>query len=254
MLIKRMQLICDKLEEDGSVGIRPLSEELGVTEKTIRQDLIKMENMGLLDRVRGGAVAKRTTNGIFPINDRRKHHTDEKRRIGRAAAQLIKDGDIVIIDNGTTTQALVEFIKNKRIIVITNDLIIANALKDCPSITLYSTGGKLRRDADNYSFVGQDTIHTIQQKNACIAFIGTSAFSFEQGLMTFSEEEAEVKRAIIHATVQKVCLADSTKLGEIALACFAAISDIDVLITDTGANSKELEKLEKEGGIQVLAV
>lgn len=254
MLIKRMQLICDKLEEDGSVGIRPLSEELGVTEKTIRQDLIKMENMGLLDRVRGGAVAKRTTNGIFPINDRRKHHTDEKRRIGCAAAQLIKDGDIVIIDNGTTTQALVEFIKNKRIIVITNDLIITNALKDCPSITLYSTGGKLRRDADNYSFVGQDTIHTIQQKNACIAFIGTSAFSFEQGLMTFSEEEAEVKRAIIHAAVQKVCLADSTKLGEIALACFAAISDIDVLITDTGANSKELEKLEKEGGIQVLAV
>lgn len=72
--------------------------------------------------------------------------------------------------------------------------------------------------------------------------------------MTFSEEEAEVKRAIIHAAVQKVCLADSTKLGEIALACFAAISDIDVLITDTGANSKELEKLEKEGGVQVLAV
>ena len=254
MRVKRMQLICDKLEAEGSVDVSSLSKQLGVTEKTIRQDLISMEKMGLLNRVRGGAIAKHSANSIFPINDRRKYHVDEKKRIASAAAQMIHDGDVVILDNGTTTQTLTEFIRDKHIVVITNDMKIAEALKDSPTITLYTTGGKLRRSANNYSFVGQDTIRMLQQKHANIAFLGTSAFSYNHGLMTFSEEEAEVKRMIIKSSQKKVCLADSTKLGVIALVCFSDINQIDMIITDTGADPAELETLKTKGGIEVLTV
>lgn len=254
MLVKRMQLICDRLKVEGAVDIKSLSKELGVTEKTVRQDLIKMEEMELLERVRGGAVSRHhTAKDIFPIESRRKHHMDEKQRIAEAAVGLIKDGDIVILDNGTTTQALAKLIKNMRIRVITNDLAIINELVDSASITLYATGGKLHRNSEYCSFVGQDTIRMIRQKHANIAFIGTSAFSLEQGLMIFSEEEVEVKRMIIKSSIKKVCLADSTKLGKIALSCFAEVQEMDVIITDTNADANELNKIE-QGGVQVIAV
>lgn len=254
MLVKRMQLICDRLEAEGTVDIKSLSKELGVTEKTIRQDLIKMEEMELLERVRGGAVAKNTAKDIFPIDSRRKYHTDEKQRIAEAAEKLIEDGDIVILDNGTTTQALAKLIKNRHIRVITNDMTIMNELRDSASITLYATGGKLYRDSENYTFVGQDAIRMIKQKHANIAFIGTSAFSMDQGLMVFSEEEAEIKRVIIKSSIKKICLADSTKLGKIALSCFADMKDMDAVITDTNADEKELERIREQGGVQIITV
>jgi DeoR/GlpR family transcriptional regulator of sugar metabolism len=253
MLIKRMQIICDRLEAEGSVDIRSLSKELCVTEKTIRQDLIKMENMDLLERVHGGAIAKHGVNNIYPIVDRRKYHTNEKERIALAAAQMVYDGDIVFLDNGMTIQEMAKQIKDKQIIVITNDVQIVNELRNSDKVCLYASGGKVRKEGGFCSFIGPDAIRMIRQKHVNKAFLGTSSISVEKGLMTFSEEEAEVKRAIIASAQKNICLADSTKFNKQAFVRFADVSDIDIVITDSGIDSQCKQDLE-EGGIKVLAV
>lgn len=246
MLVKRMQIISDKLEAQGNVDVKTLSKELKVTEKTIRQDLIKMEKMGLLERVHGGAVLKVDKNSIFPVKDRRKMHTVEKELIAKAAEECIEDGDIIILDNGTTTLELAKLIKKKRIIVITNDALIANELLFCENITLYVTGGRLKRDS-NYSFIGPDTERMLRYYNANKLFLGTSSINFEQGLMTFASEEAEVKKAMIKSAKEVIALVDYTKFNKLAFVTFADIHDINTIITDSRISKEEIKRFEDEG-------
>lgn len=252
MQIRRMQDICERLEAKGSVDIKMLSAVHKVTEKTIRQDLTKMEEMGLLERVRGGAVLKQAYNSIFPIKDRRKLHTVEKTDIARAAYSYINDGDIIILDNGTTTLELAKLIKNKRIIVIANDLVIVNELYLSNAISLYVTGGRLKNEG-NYSFVGADAIKMIQQYHANKVFLGTSSISMQQGLMTFSSEEADVKRAMIEAAEQAICLADSTKFNRAAFVKFTDVKDLDMIITDKGIAPEDVTAFAQQGVDVIIA-
>lgn len=252
MQIKRMQAICDELEKKGSVDVKSLSIQHNVTEKTIRQDLEKMEEMGLLKRVRGGAVVRTSENSIFPIKDRRKFHIAEKKAIAQAASEFIKDGDIVILDNGSTTLELAKLIKNKRIIVIANDLMIINELCTSTAVTLYVTGGMLKSDG-HHSLVGYDAIRMMQQYYANIAFIGTSSISVEKGLMTFSSEEAEVKKTMIQSAENVICLADSTKFNQAAFVRFADVKEMNTVITDKGISREDVDALERLGVKTVIA-
>ncbi len=246
MQVKRMQDICEMLEEDGSVDVKSLSKLHNVTEKTIRHDLNKMEEMGLLERVRGGAILKVASNSVFPIKSRRKLHIDEKMRIAQAANELIHDGDVVILDNGTTTLELTKLLKKKKIIVITNDLSIVNELCTSETVTLYVTGGRLKTDT-HYSFIGPDAIRTLKEYHATIAFLGTSTISIEKGLMVFSAEEADVKKAMIAVADRAVCLADYTKFHQTAFVRFAGIEDLYAVITDRSIPHEDIAQLESHG-------
>ncbi len=230
--IKRLEEITRLLERHGSVDVNDLSHRLGVTPKTVREDLARLEKMGLLQRVHGGAVLRQTTNNsIYPIQERKRHNLAEKERIGRAALKYVEEGDTIILDGGSTTIALARLLGEKPVVVITNDMLIAMELMNKENITLYLTGGKLRREGV-FTLLGREAERTIRRYHANKLFLGVTALDFTQGLMVLSEDEAGVKRAMIDSAKEVICLADYSKFHKSAFITFATFKDLHVLITD----------------------
>ena len=245
MRTKRLETITNMLETQGNVEVAELSVLLKVTEKTIRQDLTLLEKTGLAVRVHGGATLPSRMSDIYPIPSRKQKHMDEKKEIANKAISLIEDGDIIILDAGSTTQEVAKLL-DKQVIVITNDPIISHTLLYNEKITLFSTGGKLRREF-GCTYTGRDAVRMLNNYHANKCFIGTSAFDTEQGLMVFSSEEGEVKSAIMHASSQTICLADYSKFNKTAFFTFAAPSEIDIIITDNRIPAQELQDLQAAG-------
>lgn len=243
---KRMEEITRILERDGNVDVNTLSGQLGVTTKTIRQDLAKLEELGLLERVHGGAILKQNNDGIYPIRRRKQQNMGEKERIARGALPYIEEGDAIFLDGGSTTLQLARLLGEKLIVAITNDLLIAMELLNRENVTLYITGGRLRREGV-YTLLGREAERTIRRYNASKLFLGTSALDFRQGLMVLSEDEAEIKRAMIATAKQVICLADYSKFHKSALASFASLKEIETLITDDRIPEPDRQFLQDQG-------
>ena len=250
MRTKRLETIINMLEEQGNVEVAELSALLKVTEKTIRQDLILLEKTGLAVRVHGGATLPSCISDIYPIPSRRQKHFEEKKEIATQAVSLIEDGDIIILDSGSTTLELAKLL-DKNLFVKKNDPIITYTLLYNEKITLFSTGGKVRREFGS-TYTGPDAIRMLNNYHANKCFIGTSTFDPQKGLMVFSSEEGEVKSAIIRASSQTICLADYSKFNRTAFFTFAAPSDIDIIVTDNRITEQDLHTLQASG-IQIMA-
>ena len=246
LAIKRLEIIAQLLAEHGSVDATKLSERFTVTPKTIRKDLDKLESMGLLDRVHGGAVLKRTGSGVFPIEQRKQQNLSEKQRIGVAALEYIQEGDSIIIDGGTTTLELARLLGEKKILVIVNDLKIALELMNKPNIDLFVTGGRLRREGA-YTLLGRDTERILEKYKAKKVFLGTTALNLESGLSVLNSDEAEVKKAMIASAQEVICLVDYSKFHHVAFAPFCSLQKIHTIITDTRILPEEKAALEHRG-------
>lgn len=246
LTVKRWEEIIRILERNGSIDVNSLSEQLGVTTKTIRQDLAELEARGLLERVHGGAVFKSNGSGVFPIRERKQHNLREKERIAGAALKYIENGDTIILDGGSTTLQLAKKLADRRLVVITNDLIIAGELLHHESVTLYLSGGKLRREGV-YTLLGREAERTISCYNVNKLFLATSALDFNQGLTVLSEEEAEIKKAMLHAAKEVICLVDYSKFHKAALVSFAQLEVVNHLITDSRISDTDLEYLTGQG-------
>lgn len=240
--LKRWEDIIKLLERDGSVDVTTLSKIFDVTSKTIRQDLTKLETMGLLERVHGGAILKQTKNAVFPIQQRKQKYLAEKQRIAHAALKHIAEGDTIILDGGSTTFELAKLMGEKKVVVITNDLNITGELLKKENITLYLTGGKLRREGV-YTLLGRDAVRSMFRYHANKLFLATSALDFEQGLMVLSEEEAEIKRAMIKVAKEIVALVDYSKFNQLAFTSFTGVEKINILITDDRIPETDQSKL-----------
>lgn len=246
LAIKRLEIISRLLSENGSVDAAELSEHFGVTTKTIRKDLEKMEDMGLLDRVHGGAVLKRTDDAVFPIEQRKLHNLSEKKRIGAAALDYVEEGDSLIIDGGTTTLELARLLGDKKILAITNDLKIALELMSKPNVDLFVTGGRLRREGA-YTLLGRDAEKLLEKYKAKKVFLATSALDLKNGLSVLNSDEAEVKKAMVAVSQQVICLVDYSKFHHVAFAPFCPIEKINTLITDSRIPAQEKASLERRG-------
>ncbi len=252
LTVKRWEEIIRILEQDGSVDVNSLSDQFGVTAKTIRQDLAELEVKGLLERVHGGAVFKSNGSGVFPIQERKQLNLEEKGRIAEAALKYIANGDTIILDGGSTTLQLAKKLTEQRLVVITNDLIIAGELLPHESITLYLSGGRLRREGV-YTLLGREAERIINSYKVNKVFLATSALDFKQGLTVLSEEEAEIKKAMLNAAKEIICLADYSKFHKVALVSFASLKKVERLITDSRISETDIKYLKNEG-IQVEAV
>jgi DeoR family fructose operon transcriptional repressor len=246
LAVKRLEEITRLLSERGSVDAAWLSDQFGVTPKTIRKDLDKLESMGLLERVHGGAVIRPNDNNVYPIEQRKLKYLDEKKRIGMAALEYVEEGDTLIIDGGSTTIELARLLGDKKILAVVNDLRIATELMDKPAVTLFMPGGKLRREG-SYTLVGRDSERAIEKYKVKKLFLGTSALDFNAGLSVLNADEAEVKKAMISAAQQVICLADYSKFHHIAFAVFCNLDSIDVLITDHRMPESERDFLLQKG-------
>jgi DeoR family transcriptional regulator of aga operon len=250
---ERRREILAILHHDGRCLVGDLARVLAVSEVTIRQDLDALEQEGLLRRTHGGAILSEKLGLERPFQVEESARRDEKQRIARAAIDLVSDGDTLILDVGTTVTEAARLLaaEKTRPIVFTNGLNIAAILEANPDVTTVVTGGTLR--AKQHSLVNPFGQLILDRIHADLAFIGANGIESEHGVTNVNSAEAEIKALFIKAARRRVVLADSTKVGKVALAKVADVKDIDTLITDHEADPRELDLL-REHGLEVVLV
>ena len=237
-LSEREHSILNRLMVQGAVSVADLSSELAVSEVTIRSDLSSLEERGLLSRTHGGALPS-----IHPhIFQRQNMNIEEKHRIAKAAADLVEDGDAIMIEAGTTTSLLPRYLAGKRdILIITNSIPAFESAKSNPALKITLVGGEFRDSTD--SFVGRITLDTIRRFNVRCAFVGTDGFSLKSGITTHLIEGGDVISVMRERAENLVLLADSSKYGKTGVVTILPLSQINTLITDTGLPDAAKEEL-----------
>jgi DeoR/GlpR family transcriptional regulator of sugar metabolism len=246
----RRQKIMDLLREDGSAKVADLARLFKVTEVTIRQDLEKLEQEGLIFREHGGAFLKDLQDHMRSFTPLNADNMDKKSAIGRKAASLVKPGDTIILDSGsTTTEIAKNLVGKKGLTVITNALNIALMLGADSGIEVIVTGGEFK--PPTLSLAGQKAADFLQDIHVDKLFLATAGISLRSGLTYPSISDIAVKKAMIEAADTTYLVADSTKIGKNSLASLGALSLIDKLITDDAVDPKHLE-LFKEHEVEII--
>lgn len=238
---QRRQKIFELIREDGNAKVLNLSRIFKVTEVTIRQDLEKLEEEGLIVREHGGAHLKDIGMSVRNIELLSKEHMSEKEAIARKAVALINDGDTIILDSGSTVTEIAKQISGfKNLTVITNALNIALILGADPEINLILTGGEFK--APTLSLTGQKAADSLEGLHVDKLFLATAGIALKSGLTYPSISDIVVKRAMIESADVVYLAADSSKIGKSSFASLGALSLIDFLITDSNieADFKEL--------------
>ncbi len=249
---ERQQAIGTLVAEEGRIAVTAVADRFGVTTETVRRDLAVLERAGVLRRVHGGAVpAGALTLMETALADRSATRAEAKRKIAAAALDLLPGtGGSVLLDGGSSTAALADVLPGDRaLFVATNSVPIAARLATAPGIALHLLGGRVR--GLTQCAVGDAPVRALADLRTDVAFLGTNGLTPGHGLTTPDEAEAAVKRAMVRAGQRVVVLADSSKLGREHLVRFAALEDVDVLVTDGGADPAVVERLG-DAGVEVL--
>lgn len=249
-LNQRRQGILNLIREDGHAKVQQLSKIFKVSEVTIRQDLEVLEEMGHVQREHGGAFLKDV--GAFAKTGLlfNQHHMEEKQEIARKAVALIREGDSIILDSGSTTTELAKLLLGfKALNIITNGLNIATILGENPGINLMVSGGEFK--APTLSLTGDLAAATFKNIHVDKLFLATAGISSDMQLTYPSLSDLAVKSAMIRAASQVYLLADSSKLGNSSFASLGRISLIDTLITDSKISAEKMAVL-KEMKVSVL--
>ncbi len=236
------------IEVNRRVSIAELTERLGVSEVTIREDLKHLEQRGALTRIRGGAVGVLHNGALeMPLEETSTTNRAEKMAIAARAASMIRDGETVIIDVGSTTTELAKALTPGLVgvVVITNGLNIALILESFPGVSVIVTGGTVR--PLQHSLVAPMGTLLLDQLKADVAFLGCNGVDPARGFTNSNIAEAEIKQAMVRAAQKVVFLADHDKIGAVASAYVTDISGADLLITDDGADETVIESLRAEG-------
>lgn len=249
---ERRMRILQLTEKNQSVKVADLCERFGVTDETIRRDLSQLESEGLIDRTHGGAVLNQRLRVAYPYHLRQTQSPKEKQLIGKAAAELVRDGAAVILDNGTTTFEVARCLRDKKALtVVTTSPLIALEMADNKDFTVIMAGGVL--DSDSKALVGPDAEAFLERFRVDIAFIGASGVSLERGFTASNVYDAQIKTAMIKASTKPYVVADGTKVGASSLVCFSQISEVHGLVTDRSANEALLAEMRDLGIDIVLA-
>lgn len=244
MLQQRRKQIVDRLREKGVVRVIELVEQYGVSIETIRRDLEALEEGGYLKRVYGGAV----TPGIYGLEpayeNRETTHLAEKQRIGELAAKQINDGETLFVDIGTTTLEVVKSLRGRRLTIITNSLLIAKTAAQTTETSVVLVGGMLR--AGEFSISGAPAVDMISHFNADRVVLGVGGLTLD-GVSDYHTEESAVRRAMIARAGIVMAVADSSKFDVVATNQVCSLSDIDLLVTDSGAPLSKLRQMQQAG-------
>lgn len=243
---RRREAILAWVQQDGRVQVRDLVERLGVSEMTVRRDLEFLAARGHVIRTYGGAVSTEHVTRDAPYAAKAQVHTAEKERIAQRAAGLVREGNVVLLDAGSTTAALARALRGAQdLTVVTIDLKIALELCDEPGIRVLVTGGTAQREGYNlYGPLAEQTLHGL---TVDIAFLGASAVDVEYGITTPTLEKVPLKRAMIRAARHPVLLADASKFGLRATFQICPLSSFSRIITDNSLPAEVLRAIRKEG-------
>lgn len=222
--------ILDIARRDGRVTVEGLAEHFAVTQQTIRRDLGELADAGRLERVHGGAMLPSGTTNIG-YEDRRILHEAEKTRIARACAARIPEDVSVFINIGTSTEAVARHLLHHRnLLVVTNNINVANILAANPDCQVIVTGGVLRRS--DGGLIGDLATQTIMQFKFDLAVVGCSAIDQDGDMLDFDIQEVNVSKSIIQQARKSFLVADHSKFQRTAPGRIASLSEIDTFFTD----------------------
>ncbi|GAA3153214.1 DeoR/GlpR family DNA-binding transcription regulator [Planomonospora alba] len=243
---ERRQRILDLVRANGAVSLRDLARAVGSSEVTVRRDVRILEGEGLLDRHHGGATLPGELSREPTYLQKAQLSGTEKTAIADLAASLVEDGDAIAVGAGTTTQAFARRLaRHTELAVVTNSLLVAQALADCPRIEVVLTGGTLRGSI--HALVGSSAEHALAGLRVRRAFVSGNGLTAERGLSTPNLQVAGVDRAIARAAEEVVVLADHTKIGVDTMVQTVPTEEIAHLVTDDEAPTEILDDLASRG-------
>jgi DeoR/GlpR family transcriptional regulator of sugar metabolism len=228
----RKRAILDRLERDGQVSSAVLARDIGVSEDTIRRDLRDLAEQGRLQRVHGGALP--ASPAVADFAGRMELNPDAKAVIGRAAAAMVRPGQVVLIDGGTTAAQVARHLpRDLAATVVTHSPSTALELVDHPRVEVLLLGGRLFKHS--VVAVGAETAESLRQINADLCFLGVTGVHSEAGLTTANAEEAAIKRLLIERAAETWVLASSEKLGAASPFVIASLAEVAGLIVERDA-------------------
>ncbi len=249
---ERRRAILDLLTHQGRVLVTELATKFDTSQVTIRKDLEILHSQGMVHRTHGGALPAREGALEDPtLREKEKLHREEKLRIAEAAAEKVKEGQVLILDSGTTTTAIARALRNfKSLTIITNAVNIAAELSGT-AVEVILTGGTLRKNS--FSLVGPIAEETLKRLSADMLFLGVDGFDVHYGLSTPNLLEAKVNRVMVEVAKKTIAVCDSSKFGRRSLSLIAPSSALQEVITDRGATKSDMKAL-KQAGIEVTLV
>ena len=249
---ERRRAILDLLSRQGRVLVTELSGHVETSQVTIRKDLEVLHAHGMVHRTHGGALPCR--DGVLEdptLREKEKLHRHEKLRIADSAASMVKEGQVIILDSGTTTTAIARALRSFRnLAIITNAVNIATELAGT-AVEVILTGGTLRKNS--FSLVGPIAEETLRRLSADLLFLGVDGFDVHYGLSTPNLLEAKVNRVMVEVAKRTVAVCDSSKFGRRSLSLIVPTSGLQEVITDRGAPKSDLRVL-KQARIEVTLV
>ena len=226
----RQQKIIEYLEKCRSATVRELSEVLFSSEASIRRDIETLENQGFVKKIYGGVILSKYQNGVIPVNLRDSDHSSVKDELARRAAEMIKDGDTVIMDASSTVRRIIKHMGHLRDVkIITNNLRIFSEC-DNSDIKLYCTGGTY--SSSNHAFIGPAAESYLRGVSADILFFSSQGISEDGRISDVSEEESSLRRIMIGQARRQYFLCDSSKLGVRKMFTLCHKDDITGIICD----------------------
>ena len=244
---RRHDRILERLRTDGPAEVGELTRELGVSGATVRRDLSYLESEGMLRRVHGGAAPLGTAEPPFDVvaGD----HQDAKHRVAALASGLVRDGDVLLIDIGTTTRHLARALRGREVTVITSSLPVYDELADDEAVELIVLGGVVRR---NYrSLVGFLTEQAVRQVHADVLFLGTSGVRRDGSVLDTTAVEVPVKRAMLEAAERTVLVADASMFPGRGIARVCGPADLAAVVTEPSSDAATLANLA-EAGVEII--
>lgn len=229
--------------EHDTVTMEELRDTFNISMNTTRLDVAQLVNKGTIRKVYGGVCSNHKSN-LVPFDERKTKNTTGKKAVGKAAASLVNDGDIIYIDSGTTTMYVLDYLgERKNVTILTNNLNAINRALQFPDLNIICLPGALERKTN--SFVSADTVRTLEKYNIKKAFMASSGIS-ENGTITNSSPlEFEIKKAAIVNSKEVYLLIDSTKYGHSALLTYANITDMNKVIVDKNVEQGLLDLCEQ---------
>lgn len=247
LAIERRNNILEKLQSKKRVVVSELSAEYGVSEETIRRDLEKLENDGLVIKSYGGAVLNEHSVFDLPYNVRKNKQIVEKQRIASQIAEMVRDGEAIMLDASSTSVYIAKKLKEtkKKLTVITNSVEVLVELYDMSEWNVISTGGVSRQKS--FALVGAHTDELIASYHVDKAIISCKGLDIKGGFTDADEQNTSCKRMMLRAAKERILAADSSKFGEVAFKKIADWSDLTKIVTDKEPKEEWLHEFEQLG-------
>ncbi|MBN7827616.1 DeoR family transcriptional regulator [Bowmanella dokdonensis] len=244
--IERQQEILRLTQAQGKVSVKELAGRFDVSEVTIRNDLAVLDKKKLLVRSRGGAMVNSQLGRELSLREKSHQHSALKQQLGRIAADLIQEGERIILDSGTTTKEVASCLLDREdLVVMTNGLNIATELAQSEKVEVMLTGGALRKKS--MSFYGTIAERSLQNFNFSKLILGVDGFDLKTGIGTHFEQEAILNRLMCEMAEQVVVVSDSSKFDRRAFHVICAVQQIHTLVTDSGIPQNYVDELMRLG-------